>query len=451
MKVNEHLVMKVSRPEVTFVIPSMIALATLSPYLIFFNENGLKINIVATVSVKSFLQTYYHESFLQNVIIEDLTDYRRRYRLRGLCHKILLIIFTPRNYSVYYDLRLKNALGYISRTNLFKYFNGLTSIKGNKVSDRVSFIMRFLFKNPFRTPFVITSTVVGASYLMSSRKLKVITILESWDHPIKIPKGYLSELVLVWNEDLARDWLLYQDNSKIRFAYPVKLGYVIERGKTASVNLVDVNQKLNWLYPATFSSFSRSIYYQEELQIVKQIADFVFSRGDKLILKCKPNTSMMDFIELEDYKGITIIRDDSSSYGSGDYFLSDEYNQKRLDILDKSDILINLGTTFAFEGALIGLPIVQFDLDKTSESPLYRIYEEYHLKQYFVDDCEKIFHVENIGNIKFSLNRAVNELESLGYNSRPYLMREKLFSFISSRVSLEESFNAIINVLERQD
>ena len=34
--------------------------------------------------------------------------------------------------------------------------------------------------------------------------------MESWDHAVKVPNGYVSNIVFGWNKDLCEDWAKYQ-------------------------------------------------------------------------------------------------------------------------------------------------------------------------------------------------------------------------------------------------
>ena len=47
--------------------------------------------------------------------------------------------------------------------------------------------------------------------------------MESWDHAVKVPNGYVSNIVFGWNKDLCEDWAKYQNDKNTKVFYPAKL------------------------------------------------------------------------------------------------------------------------------------------------------------------------------------------------------------------------------------
>ena len=64
-------------------------------------------------------------------------------------------------------------------------------------------------KKIFKDKIVITSSLNSVPYLLSAKDNEIITFMES-DHAVKVPNGYVSNIVFGWNKDLCEDWAKYQ-------------------------------------------------------------------------------------------------------------------------------------------------------------------------------------------------------------------------------------------------
>lgn len=237
-------------------------------------------------------------------------------------------------------------------------------------------VSRFVTKR-FSEDAVIVVTRPAERLIFAHRGTKVVSVMESWDHPSKDPLGFTSDLVLVWNLATAEAWKNYQGDTNVRIGFPAKLSYALE----ARPERLPVRRDINLLlYPMTFCSNSGRGQFQEELRLVARIAQALQRAGVSLYVKPKPNSVAGELSGLlTECSNVSI--GEYNRQCSNTYQLTDSYNQIRLEELGRTDGVVNLGTTFALDSAAYGMPVLQLVLQNKIDFPaLTKIASYDHLK-----------------------------------------------------------------------
>lgn len=373
--------------KITIIIPFKIYYYSFEPIINYFLSKGEELVIYLPNNSIDLIEDINNNNQLEIHSYEELIS---RYRLRKLIHSLFLILFTPRNYSNNYKiLQLRNFktpnFGII--LNFFfrlAYLISYLTPKSKNINSTVQNFMCFLFK---REIFSSTKIIVGSlnpySHLLSSRKLKIYSIMESWDHVVKQPSGYVSRMAFLWNQDLANDWKKF-NNDKLSFAvYPFKLRF---SEKVRRVN--QINNKTCCYAVAYSDLFKRSKISRVEHLIVEKIATACYKEGWNLLIKLRPNGREDEFdYLLKKYNNIEISPVESIDSNPANYFLSDDYNIQRFKFIEGVSFIINCFTTFGLDCSFANIPVLQLDVsgDKLlKDSNLF--YNNHHIKKYLLND-----------------------------------------------------------------
>lgn len=84
----------------------------------------------------------------------------------------------------------------------------------NRVVDRVFSTVQ---RNPFSTELIVAVSFASMPSLLSARSQRVVTLVESWDHPVKKAAGYVTDQVVGWNDAINRDWSEFQGGHVTRW------------------------------------------------------------------------------------------------------------------------------------------------------------------------------------------------------------------------------------------
>jgi hypothetical protein len=331
------------------------------------------------------LEGFAKKSF-PHIIIKTFSWKRKVFRL--FLYKVLKVLLTPNQFSL--SGEKAGILGEVSphsrlKKFFFKVLLRFPGIKKPKVNSTLRMIFQHLISNEFSTSKIMVCTHVNQEIAMHlcAKNLTVSAFVESWDHSVKQPVGYVADQIFVWNKDLGRDWIEHQGETEVVVTYPFKLRY-------AEVGSPQHGVKV--LYPATFSSQSIPSHYVEEKNLMRELAKVCESQNVTLLIKPKPNGKAGEYDDIsKEFSGVQI-----SEYGSGDgrsgYFFTEQDNLKRCQVLESCQMVINLGTTFALDAALYGLPILQLDLRRLPDFPhLSRCQNNLHLRKYILSHENFLF------------------------------------------------------------
>jgi hypothetical protein len=246
---------------------------------------------------------------------------------------------------------------------LLKLRSALPGLKRSDINSYLERLFAPVVPHAFPSNRILVVTRSDVRHLLCHPDLEVISLMESWDHPPKAPMGYRSDTAFVWNRALERDWREFQGDRDVRIGYPFKLRYALEghRKSSAARNAV--------LYPATFSKRSDPRYFLAELHLLKFVCDATKRLGVELIIKPKPNGVRGEFDHLSELGNHIHIDTYKENDGSTGYFLDEQYNAERLELLSRCATVVNLGTTFAIDAAAARAPVVQLRLNDQERFP----------------------------------------------------------------------------------
>lgn len=258
---------------------------------------------------------------------------------------------------------------------------------------------------------VLAVTRSDVRHLLCAGGLDVVSLMESWDHPPKAPMGYPSRTAFVWNAATRDDWIEFQGGEDVRVAYPFKLRYALEsRVQSSAADLI--------LYPATFSARSDPTFFSAELALLEHLCRAARTADMRLLVKPKPNGLEGEFASLlARHPGVELApyKDNDGSTG---YFLDEEYNRQRLDLLARCALVVNLGTTFALDAAAAGVPVLQLRLDDATRFPLLSQADRWvHLQRHFLSRPELLCRIGEGDDIDA---RLAEGLTSDGHRARAF-------------------------------
>lgn len=394
--------MNLSR-HIAFVISSKIALHTAKPYIEELQRRHIKINFICSIDCLKDVEGISHDGD----VIELISSYSKHNGLARILHQLSLLLLTPNNYSTLYNRWLTQR---ISQKNIIiqsvimfiiRIFPKVTRAQLNKL---LSDITGFFIAKPIKPKKVINITLSTIPFVLADRKKQVYSIVESWDHPGKYPMGFPSKKVFLWNESMAQEWRNYQHDSLIYLAYPMKLAYAISTRVKNSANFMTV------MYPFSTSADSPHVeLYREEVAFVKSLCVVMERMGIELLIKPKPNTKPGELDFFLTYACVKICAYQVSDGGSS-YDLSDTYNETRLLDLNKCQLVITRGSTFAFDAAANGIPVLQLRFDTPTKLPnLSKIAVYPHLAKHIFKHEHLVARVHEEGNLEDQLYKIFNE------------------------------------------
>lgn len=275
-----------------------------------------------------------------------------------------------------------------ARRMLVKLSRALPKVPNKSINAFLERMAGICFQNPFRTKTILAGSLNASAELLCAKNQTVITVMESWDHVVKIPNGYTSEMVFAWNDDLKNDWQRVQCDQNVRTFYPLKLRYARD-----VVRQLPIPVRRNELSPffvyavASTRRFCIKTLVEIERKLIRDLARAAEIVGWDLLIKPRPNGEEGEFSaivkEFPNVRVGSILDQDIDQ--PANYFLSDDYNNKRFSEIVGAEFVINAFTTFGLDSAAAGIPVLQIDIrnaDGYADSKF--IYENYHLKNYLL-------------------------------------------------------------------
>ena len=419
--------------KLSILITSQIQFHTAKFYLNQFRKNNIEVDLYTY----KFISDDKKISELKKINLFYLEDLGIKYRIVKWVHFAILILNTPLNFSPMYVRWVSQRLrhNYIA-LKLFKIFSLFP--KGNKKK----IINKILKKNIslinpklFQTKVVLNFTTNDQPHLLCNRNLKIITVVESWDHPYKFPIGYVSDKVLVWNNALKKDWEKFQGDKNIEFGYQTKFDYLIKQNKNELSNKITT-----FMYPLSTSSNSDKNLYEDELKFIEILAKIFKNIGKTLYLKPKPSTPIGELDYFNKFPNINILSYQESIDGAN-YSLSKAYNKKRTNELNKIDLIITRGTTFVFDAAIYGKPILLLNFRTEEFKWLSKLNKFPHLKNHFFSQQDKIIIIDDKSTIDSQIENIFN---------LDYLSIARVFTkYINSWLQINVSSNNIISSYDK--
>lgn len=308
-----------------------------------------------------------------------------------------------------------------------KSFLKLQNKNINKFYVRCSSLLSIFslsYKHQFTEDLLISFTRVSMPYIFSTKNINHISITESWDHPMRSPYFIVPDYCLTWNNYLKKDIKEYQNLSKVGLISPLKFRYINERAKQNIKQILEgikkeeyineitkIKNKSYVLYPVTTSSVG--FEHLGELKLIEDLCIATKSVDQLLYIKPKPNGPKGDYDIFKKYDHV-IVGKYSSNIESDD-MLDEEYHSFRYLLLYYSRSVVNAGTTFVLEAAMMKKPIIQLNL-MTEKFGGFRNYSQnIHLKKYILNDLSfKYYGIPNelgneLANVKMSYQKYLED------------------------------------------
>jgi hypothetical protein len=331
-----------------------------------------------------------------NIEIEDnnillIEDYYNRFGFHFTQYYMLFCVneyfsklFIQRKYIKFSKFKIKIS-------NLIKFLN----VKNDKVNIKYSKIIFFFYKLKLIKSFPVdfeklyVVTKVFNPYLITPFESRVHLIIESWDHPSKEPFLINPVSAESWNHDLNLELIQFQSYKNVTIGKALKFRYIEEYNTFYDKNILTIDEinDINYIktnnvaiYPmCTSSSF---FAFQDELNFVSDLALKLKLENIKLYVRPYPLAPYSDVLALNEIKNIYVGLGNKIKDGL-EVFDINHMLHKYL-IIKNSKYVINLGTTFVFDAALVNsdTKIIQIVIPENSYGDLGKYSRGVHLIKY---------------------------------------------------------------------
>lgn len=413
---------------ITVYVTSRIEFITLEPLLKYIKDNAIDYVVVFT---KEIFDDYRKD--FNSILLEE----SRLEKAARVVHFVLQVLFTKVKFSDQYERMIFGH--YLRRKNVKSILYGMSMlVPGVKnINQFLHSTIGVLTPSAKIDDVVLVASLNRVPHLCCGKKY-VITVMESWDHAMKIPNGYKSKFVYAWNTQLGQDWSTFQKDDFVFIGYPWKLSYSIENNlkKTKSVSSKVV-------YACAFSKeFSRQGFLKSERWFVSMLSSVVKELGLELFIKPRPLSTRSE----EEYwlslgKHVSVGTYSLSGSDASNYTLSEAYNKTRFEEIYDARVVINCYTTFGLDAVLYGKNVAQFDLSQVNQTARV-INDNHHIKKY-LNAFNGVYKPLDEEGLKNALKEAcsLNSRKNLEYS-------ERLRKWIKPTDSKEKRIKEIISSCE---
>lgn len=397
---------------------SIIGFYSLKPLVHRFEKKSYQIYIYTNEDKVKILKDY-----LGNLVgIEVISIESINTVLSKLLNFTFRNFFTNPNFSVMYERNLKK-----NSITIFSKFIGRYLYLDNNNINNFYYKLFSKLRSKLKSNYLISISRVQNNHLICARVIKHVSIMESWDHPVKSPYWHKPKYLLTWNKSLRSDFCKYQNFINIKFQYirPIKFRYISER-KTNCINVlmerlsnndyirdIDIIKSSKTVVYATTTSSLNPQYHDGEMKLIKMLCESFRDKENLLYIKPKPNGPEGDYDEFKNnYSNVFVGTYSNNSNGTD--MLNEEYHTFRYLILYHAKLLVNFGTTFVLEASLMNIPIFQLKLSEDEFGKFGNYSKNIHIKKYLlnefsfkirnVKDIVQILENKNIYFVKYSNN-----------------------------------------------
>lgn len=323
-----------------------------------------------------------------------------------------------------------------------------------QVNERYRRVFRRWLPNPFGDDVVLAITPVVDPHWLCAAGLRVVTIAESWDHPVKQPFLHVPDWVFTWNADLQSDLNDYQGLPESGAGYPLKFRYIEEleaRVHSAGegshlLSNPALRADLERLPPEPFllyicTTSSRNVRgFQGEVELIRDLAAHAARQGSCLYIKPKPNGLPGELDAFARLSNVIV-----GAYGTGiesGSMLDPDYHVYRYLLLKRAGLVINVGTTFGLEAALCGMPVMQLSLEANERFGHFaELASNPHIERYLVRGRPVLHYGGNPEELAALIQRARDEGIADEYTRR-------IRGWLSSGRSVAESVEEVLQALD---
>ena len=328
--------------------------------------------------------------------ILHVSRYRKKWQ--SLLVKLFEVLFVSMDYSIVYADNNRNEKGWARSIRNIRFIKLPKNRINSSFNSLASLLRIFGYRSipEHRFELLISFTKVY-NVLLLPQGIPHISIMESWDHPIKLPYFTEPDYCLTWNADLKRDTMETQQLFRVRQISPLKFRYIKERALLPEGEILAGLQREDYreeilrlremrtrgkviLYPATTSS--NGIEHEGEMKLIGDICKALENTGNFLYIKPKPNGPKGDYDAFAVHPHVFV--GSYSSHPDSRDMLDENYHSFRYLILKNSDVVLNAGTTFVLEAAMMDRLVVQLDISNQVYGGFGEFVKTYHLTRYIL-------------------------------------------------------------------
>lgn len=377
--------------DISILIDARIYGYLFSPIIASLINRGINVTVFAPKSIIKNVELDLPKSDF--IVYKELDSILKKNRFRYFIHLIVLYFFTREDFLFRSLKRYENARQ--QDASLFKRMvlgiaKRFPKLPDHKVNITLSKLSTAFLKNPFDSNTVLVATQNSCPHLLGLKSQKVVTVMESWDHAVKKPNGYSSDMVFAWNSSLREDWIAHQHDQVVHVFWPLKLRFArnIELGKKPSCDVIGKRKLCVYCVTVT-RRFSPPLIIKLEKKLIQDLAKATELAGWDLLIKPRPNGEFGEFDDILKRFPNTRIGSVQSQEADvpANYFLDDDYNASRFSEVSEAEFIINAFTTFGLDAAAANLPVLQIDIREANgygNSTFY--YENDHIKKYLLTE-----------------------------------------------------------------
>lgn len=368
-------------------------------------EENANVYIITSVKYKDIASSYLNVPFTNILFIEDIRNYLLSYAtnwFRVLCVRD--------DFSEFYLQR--KGIKFSRKSILISKFLFFLKVSNKDINKSYRKFISFLYSSRLFKPIdlrldkLYVVTKVFHPYLLTPFKDVTELIIESWDHPAKEPFLVDPKIAYGWNKDLNEELRVYQSYDNLSILKPLKFRYIEEFNKSYNPNvlkdreLMDIDYVKNnkvIVYPMCTSS--TYFAFKGELEFVKDLAQRISEGGYKLYIRPYPLAPYRDIEELENIKNVYVGL--GNIIQNGKEVFDDCHMLHKYLLIKHVNYVINIGTTFVFDAALVEseCKIIQIVIPKKSYGNFGKYSHGVHIEKYLhTNECIEFdkFDVKNI-------------------------------------------------------
>lgn len=303
-------------------------------------------------------------------------------------------------------------------SNFFKFFK----IKNNRVNSFYRKVFSKIYstnlfkKLPVNSSKIYVLTKVFHPYLLSPYNKITHLITESWDHPAKEPFLIDPNVSESWNTALSNELKKYQGYKKITKSRCLKFNYItelnnkqfdIELNKNDEADLKNLENIDYAIYPMFTSS--KYFAFEDEVVFVSDLAKKMSADNIKLYIRPYPLAPIEDVEKLK--KIFNVIVGCGNILENGFEVFDKSHMLHKYLLIKKAKYVINLGTTFVFDAAIVksNCKIIQLKIESDSYGNLGTYAHGVHMKNYLHNGLEMNFNEFALKDANFDYKKYLLE------------------------------------------
>lgn len=373
--------------EIGFYCEHAFALYDIYPIVQKYREN----NNIIIITYRRYANIT--DKYLSPNKIIFIEDYVNKYV--SLINRWFFLLSVRDDFSEFYSQR--KSIRFNKRELLFERIFSFAKIDNEKINKKYTKLFSIFFKlrliKPFDTQFekIFVFTKVFNQYLLIPHQKESILITESWDHPAKEPFLINPKVAFTWNKDLKKELKHYQNYDFVSVMFPLKFRYIFEYnaiipskllGKLSEKYILDLDliDDNTFVYPMCTSS--DYFAFDGEVLFLRNLATLLIEKGYSLYIRPYPLAPSKDVEALSKIPNIKI--GIANNIKLGNEVFDEEHLIHKYLVIYKSLGIINIGTTFVFDAALLDKEkiIIQLIVDNPQLGDFNNYSKGVHIKKY---------------------------------------------------------------------